>query len=75
MPDFSNVPHFGHVVDLKIVEVIAGVPIDVVIGVWAISSRSGIGRRDTYGGVVCVHTVCDIDPNDPSNKDCLLAFD
>ena len=33
---------------LVIAEMKAGVPADVLIGVRPISSRSGIGRRDTY---------------------------
>ena len=65
-------PHFGHVIALLIVEVLAGAPTDVVIGMRAISSRSDIGRRDTYGRVVCVHTVRDIDPDDPANINSFL---
>ncbi len=48
LPDFLNVPHFGHVIALAIVEMMAGVLTDAIIGVRTISSRSGIGRRDTY---------------------------
>ena len=33
------------------VELLAGVLNDVVVGVRTISSRSGIGRLDTYGRV------------------------
>ena len=48
LPDFSNLPHLGHVIGLAIVEVMAGVLTDVVaIGILTINSRSGIGRRDT----------------------------
>ena len=73
--DFSNVPHLGHVIVLVIVDVTAGVLTDVVIDVLTISSRSDNGRRDTYwcvGSVVTdvgagVHTICDIDPDVPSN--------
>ena len=44
LPDFSNLPHLGHVIVLAIVEMMAGVLTDVVaIGVLTISSRSGIG--------------------------------
>ena len=80
-------PHFGHSIVLAIVEVLAGEPIGVVVGARAISSRSGIGRRDTYGGLVFMHglgfmhglvfmhTVRDIDPDDPANIDSLLAFE
>ena len=68
-------PHFEHAIALAIVEVLAGAPTDVVTGVRTISSRSGIGRRDTYGGVVCVHTVREIDPGDASNINSLLAFE
>ena len=48
LPDLRNVPHFGHDIVLAIVEVMAGVLTDVVIGVLPMSSRSGIGRRGTY---------------------------
>ena len=45
-------PHFGHVILLRIVEVKAEVKevvlTEVVIGVRTISSRSGRGRRVTY---------------------------
>ena len=53
-PDFSNVPHFGQLIVLAIVEVTAGVLTDVVIGVCSISSRSGNGWRVTYSRVVRV---------------------
>ena len=44
LPDFSNVPHLGHVIVLVTVEVTAGsVLTDVAIGVLTISSRSGNG--------------------------------
>ena len=43
LPDFSNLPHLGHVIGLVIVEVMAGVLTEVAIGVLTISSRSGIG--------------------------------
>ena len=48
LPDFLNVLHFGHVTSL--LEVMASVLVltGVVIGARTISSRSGIGRRDTY---------------------------
>ena len=42
LPDFLNVPHFGHVIVLGIVEVTAGVR-DVAVVVRNISSRSGNG--------------------------------
>ena len=64
-------PHFGHAIVSAIVEIIAVVPTDVV----AISSRSGIGWRDAYGRVVCVHSNGDIDPGDPANMSLLLAFE
>ena len=41
LPDFSNVPHFGHVIAFATVEAMAV----VVIAVDTISSRSGNGRR------------------------------
>ena len=45
LPDFSNVPHFGHVIVVDVMVVVLG---NVVIGVRVISSRSVNGRRDTY---------------------------
>ena len=68
-------PQLGHAIVLVIVDVIAGVLTDVAIDVLTINSRSYNGRRDTYsrvGRVVTdmgadVHTVCDIDPDVPSN--------
>ena len=75
LPDFANVPHLGHVIVLAIVEVIAGVPIEVVISACFISSRLGIGRRDTDGRVACIHTVRDIEPDDRSNIPTLLALE
>ncbi len=41
LPDFSNVPHFEHIIVLAIVEVMAGILTDVAIVVRNISSRSG----------------------------------
>ena len=52
-PDLSNVPHFGHVIILTIIVVMAGVLTDVVIDVCTISSRSGSGRR-----VACLRVTC-----------------
>ena len=72
-------PHFEHVNVLAVAEVMDGVLTDVVIGVRAMSSRSVIGRRDTYwrvGGVgFASHTVCEIDPGEPTNMSCMLAFE
>ena len=56
---------------------------DVAIGVLAMSSRSGNGRRDIYWRVPSVvagvgtdvHTVRDIDPDESSNINFLLAFE
>ena len=48
LPDFLNAPHFGHVLILPITELVTGVLADVVGSVLAMSSRSVIGRRDTY---------------------------
>ena len=48
LPDFLNVPHFGHAIVSAIVEVMLGVLTDVVIADLTISSRSGDGRRETY---------------------------
>ena len=79
LPDRRNVPHFEHVNVLAVAEVIGGVLTDVLIGVRAMSSRSVIGRRDTYCRVLCVvanvHTVRDIDPDEPLNMSFLLALD
>ena len=47
----------------------------VIVGVYAISSRSDMGRRDTYGRVVWVHPDRDIDSNDHENINSLLAFE
>ena len=44
-PDFANVPHFGHIVLLGIVDVKAEELPTVVIRERTISSRSCIGRR------------------------------
>ncbi len=71
-------PHFGHVLVLAIVEVMGA-----VIGVLAINSRSGFGRRVTYSrvaGVVTgvgadVHSVAEIDPDDARNMSILVAFE
>ena len=68
-PDFSNLPHFGHVIVLAIV----GVMDVVLIAVLIMSSRSSekIGRRDTGRRVAAVgtdvHTVSGIDPCEPVN--------
>ena len=72
-------PHFGHAVVLRIVEVKAKALTTVVIGMRAISSRSGVGRCVAYGRVVGVwvaaHTVSEIDPGEPANMNFLLAFE
>ena len=55
----------------------------VVIGKSSTSSRSGNGRRVAYWRVARVVasvgdnmcTICDIDPDDPSNMRFLLAFE
>ena len=51
----------------------------VVIGMRAISSRSGIGRRVAYWRVTGVwtaaHTVSEIDPDEPANMSPLLDFE
>ena len=66
-------PHLGHVISLVIVEVMDGVLTDVVIGILAMSSRSGIGLRMVGTDV---HTVREIDPGDePVNMRCLLALE
>ena len=72
LPDFKNVPHFGHVTVLAIVGVIVGVPTNEVIGVRIISSRSGIGWRRVGDAV---HSVCDIDPGEPANMRSLLSIE
>ena len=51
---------------------------DVLTEFLAMSSRSGIGRRDTYCrvlGMLVVRTVRDIDPNEPVNMSLLLALE
>ena len=70
-------PHFEQVVTvLSILGVIAGVPTDVLIGGWPIiSSRSGIGRRDTCLRDGGEHTFRDIDPGEPANIRFFLAFE
>ena len=47
LPDFSNVPHFGHVISLLEATTSILVLI-VVIRAPTIGSRSGIDRFDTY---------------------------
>ena len=79
-PDFSNMPHFGHIIVLALVMVTNG----VLIGVLRMSSRSGFGRRDTYRRVLFltgsvrfpgVHASRDIDPGEPENMSSLFALD
>ena len=53
-PDFSNVPHFGHVIVWTIVGVMDG----VLIWVLVMSSRSEIVRRDARRSVAMVASVC-----------------
>ena len=48
LPDFPNMPHFGQVISLLKVMASVLVLTGVVIGARNISSRPGIGRRDTY---------------------------
>lgn len=43
-------PHFGHII--LFVEAMDGVLIEVVCGVLGMSSRAGLGRRDTYLRVI-----------------------
>ena len=77
LPDFLNVPHFGHVI-LYLTEVMDVVLmlIGVAIDARTISSRSGSGRRDTYWSVVAkVHTSDDIDPHVPANMSFWVAFE
>ena len=79
-------PHFGHVSVLAVSEAMDGVLTGVLIDVLAMSSRSVIGRRDAYTNgqrgqwcascvVVDVHTIGDIDPDEPLNMPFLLALD
>ena len=82
LPDFLKVPHFEHAIIVPIDEVMTGVLADVAVGVLTMSSRSGIGRRDTCCRGACLVTavtvdlhVADIDPEDPSNMSFLLAAD
>ena len=65
-------PHFGHVILLRIFEVKA----EVLIGVRTISSRLGNGRRLPSCVVGAdVHTDSDTDPGEPRNMQSLLAFE
>ena len=54
LPDFRNIPHLRHVITRWPAEVIDGVLViggvltDVLVGVLAMSSRLGVGRRDAY---------------------------
>ena len=48
LPDFVKVPHFAHAIILPISEVLTDVLTDLVVGVLPMSSRSIIGRRETY---------------------------
>ena len=80
LPDFPKVPHFGQLIALALVEVMAGAPTDVVTRVCdTISSRSGFGRRVTYLCVTPVeaesdvHTFLDVDPYENANMSVLLA--
>ena len=79
-------PHFRHAISLAVVEVKAGVITGVVADILTMSSRSGIGRRETYCSVDSVvngvgvgggQTVDDNDPRDPSKiaLPSLLAFE
>ena len=80
LPDLRNVAHFGHVI---VVEVTDAALSDVLIDVRTMSSRSGIGRLDTYSRMVCLvvsvaadpHTTREIDPDEPANMPFLLAFE
>ena len=71
LPDFLNVPHFRHVIVLTVVRVLT------------MSSRSGIGRSETYslagrvvGGVGSDgHALRGIDPDESANMLVLLAFE
>ena len=66
-------PHFGHVIGPAIVDLTAGVLVDLAIGSRDISCLfSGRGRRETFSGV---HIVCDIDPDDPANMFSFFAFE
>ena len=48
LPDFRNVPHLGHIVVRSIIGVLVGVLPDVLVDGLTMSSRLGIGWRDTY---------------------------
>ena len=54
LPDFRNAPHVGHVI---VFEVIDGGLADVLIGVLAMSSRSGIEYR-RGSGIECRRESC-----------------
>ena len=74
-------PHSPHAIVLAVIEGMDRILTDVVIGVLTMSSRSIIGRRDIYWRVDRVvaragtemHTVRDIDPDEPPNIKLLLA--
>ena len=68
-------PHLRHVIILTLAEVMTGVLADAVVGVLTMSSRSGIGRRGMAVVGSAVHTVRDIDPDDPTNMSFLFAFE
>ena len=77
LPEFLNVPHFGHVIPL-LDDVVTSVLVftAVVTGAPSIRSRSELGRCDIYGRVVVkVHASDDIDPYEPVNMAFLLAFE
>ena len=57
MPDFLKVPHLRHVIILTLTGVLA----DVVVGVLAMITRV------TSAVAPDVHTVRDIDPDEPTN--------
>ena len=69
LPDFQNVPHFGHIIERSTVEVTAR----VLVGVRTKSSRSGFDLVTSLG--IDVHAVCDIEPEERPNMSFLLAFE
>ena len=66
LPDFKNVPHFGHAIVLAIVKAMDDVLTDTMIGVLAMSSRLGIS---------VVTGIPSIDPDEPANMSNLDAFE
>ena len=72
LPDFLKVPHFEQAMTLPLPEVMSRVLTDMVVGVLAMRTRSGICPDTSFLGV---HACRGIDPDDPPNMSFLLAFE